>query len=733
MRIAQKTGLLVSSAIILTVALTSLVLLIEQSILSKQTTKELVQLAMDQLDRTSQDVHTMLKIQHETVQSKVKSDLRVATDVMAEEGVVSFRKEMQSWQAINQTTKKTTSLELPKMCVGDTCLEPNMSFSQSSPIVDRVMNLTGSTCTIFQRMNEEGDMLRVVTNVKKLDGNRAVGTYIPAHDEERVPTKVVQTVLSGQTFYGRAFVVNAWYITAYQPIFSPEKKVVGILYVGVPQENAELLSKAFSSIVIGKDGYVFVLGGPGSERHRGINLYHPKKDVIGTSLWETTDANGDLFFQNACVQAQQTGDSEPVHLSYHWQNPDEKTARRKLASAVYFKDWDWVVVATAYKADFEGAQKRVDAKLDSMIAMVIGIGLMAVIIGTITGFWIARGISRPILRAIEVADAIAEGDLSLKIENQGRDEAGQLAIALNHMTAGLRAKAKVAERIAGGDLTATVDVASERDVLGLALNGMVEQLQNLLGQMQALGNRLNTGAQQVSASSNAVSDGAAEQAASLEQITSTMSQISSQIRSNAENAGQAQQLTSSVRDQANQGNQRMHGMVAAMGEIHESSEEIARIIRVIDDIAFQTNLLALNAAVEAARAGDHGKGFAVVAEEIRSLAGCSAEAARETGELIDASNRRVSNGRTIANQTAEALDAIVAGVTQASDLVTEIAAASNEQAQGIQQVDQGINQIDSVTQQNSASAEETASAAKELASETRTLQELTGRFTLTET
>jgi methyl-accepting chemotaxis protein len=201
-------------------------------------------------------------------------------------------------------------------------------------------------------------------------------------------------------------------------------------------------------------------------------------------------------------------------------------------------------------------------------------------------------------------------------------------------------------------------------------------------------------------------------------------------KQNADNAAQANNLSSEARKAADSGSEAMGRMSSAINDIQKSSEETAKIIKVIDEIAFQTNLLALNAAVEAARAGQHGKGFAVVAEEVRNLAARSARAAKETAELIENSAEKTRAGNEIAEKTEAALKGIVAGATKVSDLVAEIAAASKEQSEGIGQVNTGLGQIDQVTQQNTANAEESAAAAEELSSQAAHLQQMLSRFHL---
>ncbi len=233
---------------------------------------------------------------------------------------------------------------------------------------------------------------------------------------------------------------------------------------------------------------------------------------------------------------------------------------------------------------------------------------------------------------------------------------------------------------------------------------------------------------EISASSQALAEGATEQASSLEETSSSLEEMTSTVQQNADNAGQAQQLSTVAKETAEKGASAVGKMIESVNEINKSSEEVSKIIKVIDEIAFQTNLLALNAAVEAARAGEHGKGFAVVAEEVRNLAGRSAEAAKSTAGLIESSMVKAKQGSDLAVESGEVLNEIVRNTTKAEDLISEIAAASREQAEGINQVTQAVTQMDQVTQQNSAFSEETASSSEELSSQAESLKGLVDRL-----
>ena len=388
--------------------------------------------------------------------------------------------------------------------------------------------------------------------------------------------------------------------------------------------------------------------------------------------------------------------------------------------------------AVLAETQVNGADKTIELRWQTGIF----IALMLLAIATVILF-VTRRVTRPVLAAAQLAEKLARGDTSETFPLRkgimaSANEIDQLQVGINRLIEVLREREKVALAIAEGDLTHNVVPLSPQDGLGQALSAMLANLREVIGQIQASGDQIASGSSQVSEASQSLSQGATESASSLEEITSSMNEMASRTRLNAENASMANSLATQAQQAAQEGNSQMAGMVEAMGEINASSQNISKIIKTIDEIAFQTNLLALNAAVEAARAGQHGKGFAVVAEEVRNLAARSAKAAQETSELIEGSVRKVATGSQIANKTAEALDEIVQGVSKVTDLVAEIAAASNEQAQGIAQVNTGLSQIDQVTQQNTANAEQSAASALELSSQAEQLRQLLTRFRLRE-
>ena len=375
---------------------------------------------------------------------------------------------------------------------------------------------------------------------------------------------------------------------------------------------------------------------------------------------------------------------------------------------------------------------RIGAEKSHSISTGIAVGAIGLLAAALCIYlMLGTLVRRPLLLVKGMIDGMGAGHLSRRLALNRKDELGQMADQLDQF-ADLLERDMVGnlQRLAEGDLTFRVQPRDGSDTIRTCLQGLQANLVSLVADIQKSGNRINVGSNQVSDTAQALSQGATEQAASLEEITSTMNEIASQTKTNAGSAGQANQLTNDAVAAADTGRGQMQQMNSAMVDIAEAGQSISKIIKTIDEIAFQTNLLALNAAVEAARAGQHGKGFAVVAEEVRNLAARSAKAARETADLIQGTVAKTENGTRIAEATAASLENIATTIGRASTLMGEINQASDAQAHAIAEVTVGLGQIDQVTQQNTASAEESASAAEELAAESEQLRSLLSRFRL---
>ena len=338
----------------------------------------------------------------------------------------------------------------------------------------------------------------------------------------------------------------------------------------------------------------------------------------------------------------------------------------------------------------ESAKHATDVFTESRNMMLALAGL-ALLLACGVAFWVTRSITRPLASAVGVAQKVAAGDLSSTVEVKSKDETGLLLQALKDMN---------------------------------------DNLKSIVGDIRSSTDSIATASREIASGNADLSQRTEEQASSLEETASSMEELTSTVKQNAENSRQANQLAIGASDVAVKGGQVVSQVVETMGAINDASKKIADIIGVIDGIAFQTNILALNAAVEAARAGEQGRGFAVVASEVRTLAQRSAAAAKEIKELIGDSVEKVGNGSKLVDQAGQTMEEVVGAIKRVTDIMAEITAASQEQSAGIEQVNQAVTQMDEVTQQNAALVEEAAAAAESMQEQAQAMAQAVSVFKL---
>ena len=386
------------------------------------------------------------------------------------------------------------------------------------------------------------------------------------------------------------------------------------------------------------------------------------------------------------------------------------------------------------ETDFEETVKM----QEELVMLQFGLAGGALLITVILSLYLTRSITKPLREIEKSAEKIVDGDFEIAISYKSRDELGRLADAFRKMAETLKDVVTDASRLLSEMADGNFDVRTraEEHYVG-EFQGLLSSIRKLnrdlsitLGQINRSADQVAAGSDQVSIGAQALSQGSTEQAAAVEELATTIAGISTQVKDTATDALEAKKQSTMAGDEAEECNQQMRDMMNAMEEITRTSDEIGKIIKTIEDIAFQTNILALNAAVEASRAGTAGKGFAVVADEVRNLASKSSVASQNTAELIESSIKAVSRGTQIADSTAQSLVKVVDEVRSASGKVDKIADAAEEQAGAIEQVTLGINQSSSVVQTNSATAEESAAASQELSEQADMLKQLVAKFIL---
>lgn len=534
-----------------------------------------------------------------------------------------------SWKAVNQFDKSSIDVQLPAVRLGTQAIPVISDFTVSAPIVDEIRFRSEATATIFQRMNDAGDMLRIASSVRNAEGKRAIGTFIPARMPDGQPNAVLAKILAGQTFTGRAYVVDQWYVATYQPLKDTAGRTIGMLYVGLPEAAAfKAVRAATKEIHIGQSGYLFVLNGKGAERGRYVISAGGKRD--GENILEARDSDGRFVIKEMIELATGLAPDTIGQIRYGWKNQGETTPRIKISRFAYYAPWDWVVGAGAYEDEIAGTRKTISDSIAKLLYLMGAIGFGAAII---TG-----------IAALSMGSFIG----------------GKLEKVSDELEHGATLAAEATDSV----ISATQKLASGQQSQTVAHDETVAALAELTKR---------------SAERNIIVE-------------------------------EARRLAEATRVAAESSNDTMQRLDKTLQQIQQSGQETARIVSVIDEIAFQTNLLALNAAVEAARAGEAGAGFAVVADEVRALAKRSADASRETRDRIDEAVQRSVAGTVTGQEVGTALKGMAASARESQQRVAALSEASRADAEAVAKAEEALGRSSGISTENVAVGEEVTAA-----------------------
>ncbi len=647
------------------------------------------------ISQISRDAYGIVETADELFRQKNRIALNVLRQKVQSENGFKFTDKLVSWNAINQFTGEITEFQMPEVTIGNKWLGQIYDFEEDVHVVDEVTSQVYGTVTLFQRINEQGDMLRVATSVRDNDNKRAISTFIPAINPDGQRNPVIDAIMKGETYNGVAFVVTDWYVTSYEPYYI-DGRIEGMIYVGEKITSIESIRKSLTQIKVGKTGYVFVLGAVNP--HYGKYIISRNGERDGESVIDITDEKGNPFIKKMLDDATKLNTGELFITHYNWKDTGDESPRKKIAAISYFKPWGWVIGAGAFEDDYLDSRIRIEQTISELRQIyIILIGVLIVLILVLSTVF-TKQMTKPLGYLTNLASKIASGDLF-----SAKNELDKLKVKVNLTTNNSK------------------NIKDEILLLYKSFESMLDNLDSLIGQVQRSGIQVTTSATQIAASARELEATVAEQAASTKEVSATSQEITQisiglankiiKVSTNANvtvelaehGKGSLATMVQAMRDLTNATN----SITSKLSIINDKANRISTVVTTINKISEQTNLLSLNASIEAEKAGEYGKGFSVVAREISRLADQASVATKDIEFMVNEMQSSVSSG-------VMEMDKFGQEVKRGTSQIGDIGSQMNVIIQKVKELMPEFESVSIGTQNQSKSAEQISGAMSQL-------------------